>query len=58
MTPIDSDSISITSTLSWEDRSNNQLHFGYCCLDQMSQDQILLISENDSETCTLPLIGM
>ena len=46
------------STVSRENLSNNRSHFGYCSLDQMSQDQILLISENDSEICTLPLIGM
>ncbi|CAF3977681.1 unnamed protein product [Adineta steineri] len=36
----------------------NQPHFGYCSLDRMSTNKILLILENDPQACTLPLVGI
>ncbi|UJR23846.1 hypothetical protein I4U23_026821 [Adineta vaga] len=36
----------------------NQAHFGYCSLDRMLRNKILLILENDPQACTLPLIGI
>ena len=36
----------------------NQPHFGYCGLDRMSKDKIILIFENDPQACALPVVGM
>ncbi len=66
LTPIHPDYVQIVPTALLKNLSsstennmyNNQPHFGYCSLDRMSKDKILLILENDPQACALPLIGM
>lgn len=66
LTPINPDSIQILPTALLKNLSsstgnsvyNSQSHFGYCSLDRMLQNKILLILENDPQACTLPLVGM
>ena len=66
LTPINSESIQILPTALLKKLSSstgngiyiNQPHFGYCGLDRMSKDKILLILDNDPQACALPLVGM
>jgi len=66
LTPINSNSIEIFPTALYKTLSSsmgnnlymNQPHFGYCSLDRMSQNKVLLTLDNDPHACTLPLIGM
>lgn len=66
LTPINSNSIEILPTALYKNLSSstgnniymNQPHFGYCSLDRMSQNKIVLTLENDPQACTLPLIGI
>jgi hypothetical protein len=66
LTPINSDYVQILPTALLKNLSsstgnsvyNNQPHFGYCSLDRMLKNKILLILENDPQACTLPLVGM
>jgi hypothetical protein len=66
LTPINPDYVQIVPTALSKNLSSpignniytNQPHFGYCSLDRMSKDKILLILENDPQACSLPLIGM
>jgi hypothetical protein len=66
LTPINPHSIQIIPTALLKNLNsfteNNiyltQPHFGYCCLDRITQNKIFLLLENDPQACTLPLIGM
>ncbi|CAF1023409.1 unnamed protein product [Adineta ricciae] len=66
LTPINSESIQILPTALLKNISSstgngvyiNQPHFGYCGLDRVSANKILLILENDPQACALPLVGI
>ena len=66
LTPINSEYVQILPTALLKNISSstgngvyiNQPHFGYCGLDRMSKDKILLILENDPQACALPLVGI
>ncbi|CAF1174960.1 unnamed protein product [Adineta steineri] len=66
LTPINSDYVQILPTALLKNISSstgnvvymNQPHFGYCGLDRMSTNKILLILENDPQACALPLVGI
>lgn len=59
LTPINSDYIQIIPTVLLKNNNSiTQPYFGYCSLDGMSQNKVLLIRENDPQACALPLIGM
>lgn len=66
LTPINSEYVQILPTALLKNLSSsngnsvymNQPHFGYCGLDRMSKDKIILIFENDPQACALPVVGM
>ncbi|UJR24976.1 hypothetical protein I4U23_006340 [Adineta vaga] len=66
LTPINSESVQILPTALLKNISSstgngvyiNQPHFGYCGLDRMSTNKILLILENDPQACALPIVGI
>jgi len=66
LTPIHCESVQILPTALVKKLSSttgngiyaNQPHFGYCGLDRMSKDKILLILDNDPQACALPLVGI
>lgn len=66
LTPINTESVQILPTALLKKLSSttgngiytNQPHFGYCGLDRMSKDKILLILDNDPQACALPLVGI
>ncbi|CAF0759298.1 unnamed protein product [Rotaria sp. Silwood1] len=66
LTPINSEYVQILPTALLKNLSSstgngvyiNQPHFGYCGLDRMSKNKILLILENDPQACALPLVGI
>ena len=66
LTPINSEYVQILPTALLKNISSstgngvyvNQPHFGYCGIDRMSKNKILLILENDPQACALPLVGM
>ncbi|CAF0961196.1 unnamed protein product [Rotaria magnacalcarata] len=66
LAPINSEYVQILPTALLKNLSSptgngvyiNQPHFGYCGLDRMSKNKILLILENDPQACALPLVGI
>ena len=66
LTPIHSESVQMFPTALLNHLSSatgnsvyiNQPHFGYCGLDRLSKNKILLILDNDPQACALPLVGM
>lgn len=66
LTPINANSVEILPTALYQNLSSStgnniymaQPHFGYCSLDRMSQNKVLLTLESDPQVSTLPLIGM
>lgn len=66
ITPINPESVQMLPTALLKNLSSqtgngiyvNQPHFGYCGLDRMSKNKVLLILENDPQACALPLVGM